>query len=243
VGATTRSAVVVGALSLPGVLAACGVTEGLILGEAPLADAGQADAGQVESASMSLDAEPLLLTLSGQSLTDQHGGDGGTAYTDLCPLGQAVIGYQGFLTAPSVGLILVGGIQALCGELVLTGPTITTTAGATLTIRGESQASPWTQTCPANEVVVGFVGRSGDDLDQVAFQCAAWTVSGDAGSALSSGSIVTLAPAGGDGGTPYEDGCPSGQVARGSNLRAGEWVDAFGLVCGTLGLGPADGGP
>jgi hypothetical protein len=218
------------------------VTEGLILGETPVvidAAAAEEDAGAMRDAESPPSLSP---TLTGESLSAEQGGDGGTPYIDLCPGSQVVIGYRGFLTGPSVGLILVGGIQTLCGELSLSGSSITTTPGATLPVRGTSEASPWTQTCAANQIVVGFTGRSGIALDQVAFQCAAWSASGDGGEALSSGSVVTLLAAGGGGGSPYANTCPAGQVARGNNLRAGEWVDAFGLVCGALALGPDDGG-
>jgi hypothetical protein len=157
-----------------------------------------------------------------------------------------VIGYGGFLTGPEVGATLVGAIQAVCGELsVGSAPSdgVTIGAGATLPMRGATQDTPWSQMCPADEVVVGFSGRSGADLDQVAFECAPWTASNNVdGGVLSAGPTVTLPAAGGDGGTPFQDTCPPGQLARGSNLRAGAWVDAFGLVCGTPALAP-DGGP
>jgi hypothetical protein len=182
------------------------------------------------------------VVIGGQSTTTQQGGPTGTASTDVCPGNQAVIGYQGFVTGPEVGAVLVGAIQTVCGQLSLgTTPSgqLTTAAGATLPVRGSTQDSPWTQMCPADEVVVGFSGRSGAALDQVAFACAPWTVSNGV---LSAGAEVTLTAAGGDGGTPYQDGCPAGQLARGSNLRSGAWIDAFGLVCGTPSLS-ADGGP
>ena len=93
---------------------------------------------------------------------------------------------------------------------------LTTSAGATLPIRGTSQDSPWTQLCPTCEVVVGFSGRSGAALDQVAFVCAPLVISdSDAGSVLAVGLQTTLTPAGGDGGTPYDVACLPGQVAQG----------------------------
>jgi hypothetical protein len=182
--------------------------------------------------------------LSGVSLTAQQGGTTGTAYTDTCPGSQAVIGYEGFLTPPSVGLTLVGGIEALCGDMSFSASGLMTSPGATLPIRGTSQESPWTQQCPAGEVVVGFSGRSGAALDQVAFVCAPLVISeSDAGSVLGVGPETTLTAAGGDGGTPYDVACSPGQVARGSNLRSGEWVDAFGLVCAAPALVPVGGDP
>ena len=53
---------------------------------------------------------------------------------------------------------------------------------------------------------------------------------------LSSELPTPLETVGGDGGSAFQDGCPLGQMARGSNVRSGEWVDAFGLICGTPSL-------
>jgi hypothetical protein len=229
------------------VLDACAGTTGLVLGEASSADAAgvdsltgmtTAEAGVAADAGCPICPDPVAL--SGLSLTAQQGGNGGTAYTDTCPGSQAVIGYQGYITPASVGLILIGGIQALCAEVFLSASGIETSPGATLPMRGTSQDGPWMQICPAGQVVVGFSGHSGLDLDRVAFECAQLVTSeGEAGEELLSlETEVTLAAAGGDGGSPYEVSCPSGQVARGSNLFAGEWVDSFGLVCGSPALVP-----
>ena len=214
---------------------ACGETTGVILGEV----AGDAP---VEAPPLADGGTSLQVVLSGESATAQQGGTTGTPYTDVCPGNQAVIGYRGFLTGPQVGATLVGAIQTVCGQLSMNGASpasMTTAAGATLPMRGTAQDMAWTQMCPADEVVVGFSGRSGADLDQVAFDCAPWIAQGGTGGALAVGTAIPSTAAGGDGGTPFQDDlCPSGQLARGSNLRAGAWVDAFGLVCGTPTLAP-----
>jgi hypothetical protein len=228
-------------------LCACGETRGLILGEnagddggfeASVLDAtGGADGG---CASCS-----YTIVLDGASSTAVQGGETGTPFTDTCPGNQAVIGYQGFLTGPNVSILLVGGVQTLCGELALAGAMglVTTSAGATLPMRGASQDSPWTQMCPADQVVVGFIGRSGSDLDQVAFVCAPWSAKPSGSSeVMTMGTTVTLTPAGGEGGSPYQNACPPGQMARGSTGASGLWVDSFGLVCGTPTIA-IDGGP
>jgi hypothetical protein len=185
--------------------------------------------------------------VSGQSLTAQHGGSGGTAHTDVCPDNQVVIGYRGTLTGPDVStdIVLVGSVQTICGELLLGGSAndqVLTASGATLAPRGLSQLSPWTRMCPADQVVVGFSGRSGSAFDAVAFVCAHWTVSrGALGTLLSSDPPTKLAQVGGVGGEPFDDACPPGEMARGTSLRSGEFIDAFGLVCGAPAI-VADGG-
>jgi hypothetical protein len=241
-----------GVLATLGVLGACVGTTGLVLGETPAPEDASSDAGLPGLAEDGVAPAPdagcptctAPVALSGVSLTAQQGGTTGSPYTDTCPGSQAVIGYQGFLTPPSVGLTLVGGIEALCGDMSFSANGLTTSAGAALPIRGTSQDSPWTQLCPTGEVVVGFSGRSGSALDQVAFVCATLVISdGDTGSVLAVGPQTTLTSAGGDGGMPYDVACSPGQVARGSNLRSGEWVDAFGLVCGVPVLVPVGGDP
>jgi hypothetical protein len=252
VGGAARAAVVLVGLG-SGALAACGETRALILGEVPFVDSGVSivDAGLLVDVGAPVDAGcaacSLPIALTGTSQTTQYGGDSGTTYTDTCPSDQAVIGYQGFLTPPAVGLLLVGAIQAVCGKLASSEAppyALSTTAGATLPVRGISQTGPWTQSCPPDQVVVGFEGNSGDAFDQVAFVCAPWSAAGGTpGGALTMGTPTSLSAIGGDGGMPFHESCPSGQLAIGSNLRAGEWIDAFGLVCATPTTVAGDGGP
>lgn len=236
--------VIAAALALVGTFAACGETRGVVLGDVPVVaqvDAAAFDAGKTGVACASC---ALPVTLSGASQTPSQGTDGGSPSLDLCPGNQVLVGFQGFLTPPSAGLTLIEGLAAMCAELSLVGPPpgpSTATAGATLAFHGASKGSAWTQICPADEVVVGFSGRSGSDLDQVAFECAPWTAESE-GAPLSMGSTVTLPAAGGDGGLPFEDSCPSGQLARGTSGRYGQWVNALALVCATPTLGASDGG-
>lgn len=232
------------ALAFCGALASCGETRGLLLGDVPAAlDAAPSDADVGSICSPCT----IPVVLSGSSTTAEQGGDGGVPHLDLCPDNEVLLGFQGTLTLPSAGLTLVEGFQATCGELTLASAppaAISTTTGSSLPMRGASKGSAWSQVCPANQVVVGFSGRSGSDLDQVAFDCAAWTAASDeAGTPLSMGTPVTLPAAGGDGGLPFQGACPPGQLARGTNGRFGQWVNAFALVCATPTLAAADAGP
>jgi hypothetical protein len=216
-------------------------------------DAGPSDApgegGDETTSSGAIDACGIdggrgnVIVLGGQpTFSGVHGGlNTGTQYGDDCPSNQAVIGYRGFLNSPDSGLIgdfglpaiVIGAIQTVCATLSLGGPAsdeIVPGFSTPLRMLGNGRDSPWTQLCPANEVVVGFAGRSGTALDQVAFVCGHWI----APNTCDSPTIdqATLLPAaGGNGGRRFQEVCPFGQMAVGSYVRAGAWVDAFGLVC------------
>lgn len=221
------------------VVAGCGnETRGLVLGEV--------DTGipleTIDAADVVLDAGcPLCdaaITLDGDTTTAAHGGDGGAPYIDTCPGNQVVIGYQGYVTTVvDGGDELVGSIQTFCGQLSMGGPAmdqVVTSPGATLSARGESPDTPWTQMCPADQTVIGFDGQSGLYVDRIAFTCAHWTATTTPnGIVLARDATDTAVAQGGDGGTAFQESCPAGQVARGSAIRAGFWIDSFALICTT----------
>jgi hypothetical protein len=170
----------------------------------------------------------------------ERGGDGGIAHSDQCPANEAVIGYQGDVTDADAGLQtpVVSRIRTVCGTLSLDGTAsnqVLVGPGATLPLRGLYSGPPWSQVCPANQVVVGFGGRSGDYLDQIGFECGHWVASASGGgTSFTMDTNTTLMPAGGDGGSAFPAvACPPGQMAIGTELRSGLFVDAFSLVCGT----------
>jgi hypothetical protein len=180
---------------------------------------------------------PIGITLSGSTNTAQYGNlSGGTPYNDTCPAGQAIIGFEG-------SLVTAGGwhgqIQALCGTLQLSPSapyTISVSSGATLPVQGAGGELPWVSTCPPNQLVVGFGGRAGLYFDQLSLRCAPLLVNGPPYT-LSRGTITNLPSAGGTGGEPFPTtDCPGGQVAIGSRVRAGGYIDAFGLACSSPAL-------
>jgi hypothetical protein len=175
----------------------------------------------------------------------QHGDPNtGTAYADDCPENQVVTGYRGSLLDPPASDL--SSVLTLCGELAIG------TAGVgevqvlhigTLPERGRHTSATWEQSCPANSIVTGVIGHSGAVVDQIKFQCSRLILSGTG----SEGYVVSLDPAmielnppiGGTGGSPFQVSCPIGQVTRGSNVRAQDSVNAFGLICGTPSFAPA----
>lgn len=186
-----------------------------------------------------VDAAPLpVLGFAPGEDTVQYGGTGGQLFEDVCPTGQVLTGFYGeLLSGEDVWHRLITG---LCSVATLSsdgvgGFSVSLRAGATLPTRGTSGGTPWMRSCPANQVVVGFGGRVGLYLDQLAIHCAPLVVTGSAGAlSISVGSPTALEPVGGLGGSEFPDtDCPPGQVARTLRVLAAQYIDAFGLGCVT----------
>jgi hypothetical protein len=184
---------------------------------------------------------PSGIVMSGQVATALHGGSGGTAYADVCPAGEVVIGYVGYTTTTQP--IVVDWLQTVCGTLSVTASAecqVTVSPGATLMGRGRaSGAGPWKVMCPPNQMVVAFHGLAGFDLDQVSFECAPLTIlKSFSGYRLSIGAGTSLPAQGGTTGPTFQDGCPPNQIAVGTNTHAGQIIYELGLYCSTPALTP-----
>jgi hypothetical protein len=183
---------------------------------------------------------PVSIVWNNPSSTPQFGTPEGTEFDDTCPENQAIIGFRG--SVQDVGVVLVSSIQTFCGHLVIPNPTVTEAsvlAGATLDERGIASGQTWIQMCPRDQMVVGFWGRSGRSLDQVAFDCAGVRVSRNAANEYVLAVDTTISeltpPNGGEGGMPFRSRCTAGQIALAANINAADWIDAFGLTCATPG--------
>jgi hypothetical protein len=218
-------------------LGACAGTEGRVLWEerdATVVVEDAAPAGPV-------DAGVLVLTLSGETPTAIFGGEEADKHLDVCPENQALIGYRGTIESDvfvneDSAVPVIGSLEGVCATLAVSGSgRVTTTEAGPLPRRGMAESDPWEQRCAKDEIIVAFSGNSGVALDRIGFTCSAWQVWEDAGSlTLTRGPLHPLESAGGPGGGEFSDGCPAGQLARGSATRAGSWVDAAGLICGRL---------
>ncbi len=189
------------------------------------------------------EAPKEVVFLSGSTMTTEQAGDvDGSVSSDVCPTNQVVIGYRGslssdvFVNAPGPATPVIGVIQTLCGALSLgdaSSSELSIASGAVLAARGMDPGAAWSANCPPDEVVEGFSGRRGFYLDQVQITCAGWTLSPlDAAPGLAIAGTTTLAATGGGGGMPFPfEQCPRGEMATGTTIQAGQYVEGFGLIC------------
>lgn len=179
-----------------------------------------------------------LRVLSFGTLTDttMRGGAGGVLTEDACPITTALVGVTGELNPGG----WIGRLRGLCGNLRLTGSgagpyTIDLpSVGSMTALRGVTGgAGTTTSMCPPNTVVVGFTGRAGGFVDQLALRCAPLIVSSTPTEfVVNVGAVSTAPPAGGTGGTAFPNtDCPAGQIASEVRIRSLDSIDAFGVGC------------
>ena len=149
------------------------------------------------------------------------------------------MGYQGYVSSdPSRTWVMR--VQALCARVTLTDGVLAIGKPVSLLQHGTDGDVTWQRACPKNQVLVSLSGRAGNFIDQLVVSCAPLQVSGASGSyTFSVGSPQELAPVGGEGGTAFAAAsCGNSQIAFGHTGRSGQWVDALGLVCGTVVIAP-----
>lgn len=206
-------------------------------------DASVADASAaVDAASSTPDGAPVpdandipILSFQRTGDTPQEGGGGGAPHEDICPTGQLMTGLAG---SNDGGDEYIGQISAQCSAATLSpdgsgGFDIELATGQQLPARGDGGGSSWIRDCDAGDVMVGFDGRAGAYLDRLFVRCASLTVSG-APEALTftTGNPYELTLVGGGGGSPFPHrDCPDGEVVTTTRIRAGSFVDAFGVGC------------
>lgn len=194
-----------------------------------------------------IDCDPLGVSFPHASDTPVRGSSADGDFLDDCPFGQVQIGIQVNTAAgPSTGLLTE--VATLCGAVSVTpagaGAMIAVSPGARVPetgARGSAAATGGSTSvlCPANQAVVGVAGSAetaSGRISQVTLRCAPLAATGTASSGygISMGAATALPPFGEAGTTaiPATD-CPSGTVARGAHLRAGEVLNGYGLRCGT----------
>jgi hypothetical protein len=177
---------------------------------------------------------PRDLTLEGTTPTTLRG-TSATPTLDVCPADQVVIGFEGS-QARSPQYPWLQSLGALCGDVLVdtVSLAVTTTAAGRLPAHGSAGGIDWMRPCPADQVVVGFDGRDGDYVNQLAFRCARLLITREGtGHAVSTGPVTPLPAVGANAGAVFPStSCPAGQVARGAGINAASWVNSFALICG-----------
>jgi hypothetical protein len=205
------------------------------------AGGGAAAGGAAGSGGMPNQPEPSAITVSAtKNATAKHSpSGGGSAYLDDCPANQVLIGFRGTIDGGIASLRSVAGI---CGTLSVgaSSPFAVTTAQAgTLPAREAAGNTVENAMCPANQVIVGFSGRTATYIEALSFRCAPLTITGSAPNyELEIGSATNTSPIGGENaGTTFNAiNCAAGQVAVSQVPNAGSAIDNFGLRCSEVSL-------
>jgi len=167
------------------------------------------------------------------------GGSGGSAFTLACPNNTVLVGIDGRSGAR------VDAITPVCAPLLVTpvagspeySYAVHTGTATTMGTVGGTGGSVFSSRCPADQVVISMVGRSGDNIDRIQLSCGALSIAHVASSwLLALTPAASLSSYGGGGGGPFSFACPAGQAATGATGRAGDRVDRFGFVCSRLGI-------
>lgn len=163
---------------------------------------------------------------------------GATEYIDTCPIEQIIIGFEGFLREPGVDPMAHGRIRAICGAPSIRSADenciVEITPVDSLPLRGIAGDIEWTQTCPDNEVILGFKTWTGNNIDCLAFRCVPLVIANDGGGyAIELGPPRDMEPVGNTegGSVDFWHDCPDGQVATTTKLEADHFLRAFSLGC------------
>ena len=175
--------------------------------------------------------------------TDVQGSDGGSAFLDVCPEGEVLVGLRGGMSGS-----FISGISGICGAVRVSEAhpyTISITPGDAMPgVRGiMGSEQPTSEMCPPNEVVVGFEGSTAlfdannprPVLFRISLVCAPLLAEGPpAAPSFTLGETTRTPSMGGsdDKGDAFDPvHCPGSQIARALQGRSGMLVDALALGC------------
>jgi hypothetical protein len=208
-------------------------------------DAGSTDGAPARSNDGAIDAQgrPTGITIapSPMSTAQRSPSPGGNPFLDMCAPNEVIVGFTGTVDEVDGSVSYLRSFRAECSAPSIAAESnmtyrVSLVPAESLTVRGLAGAVTQTRRCGANEMVVGFAGRSGAYIDQISILCAPLLISGSAPNFT-----VSVGPTGGSsngiggtGGEPFDAiACPPGQIAVGDQGRAGAAIDAFGLLCAT----------
>jgi hypothetical protein len=151
------------------------------------------------------------------------GGSGGGASRLDCPGNTVATGVAGRAAS------LIDRLLLKCNEQSIRFPTEFTGKYAFSDAAGGDGGKGFILDCDPREVIVGFNGRSGANVDQIRPLCASaerW-IRGEDWSAHET-EFLTV---GGTGGTPFSTICPAKEAIVGLDVRSGSLIDSIHLIC------------
>jgi hypothetical protein len=186
---------------------------------------------------------PPVVTFSGQTATEQHpAGTSSPAYTDVCPAGEAIAGFNLLIKFDTNGLqqwVFRTDLMCVHPDVAADGKggwTVTWGRGDNVPGHGVDGAVNVQLMCPMNWFLTGYHGRAGAGIDALAYTCAAILFDAN-GQAYMGPNLDIQSGVGGMGGSAYPYVyCPAGQIANTvfSRALANTPADAWGLGCATV---------
>jgi hypothetical protein len=194
-----------------------------------------------------LDADAAADAASGVTFTDpgfsmevMPANPGGEGFDDPCGPGEVLVGLVGTVGTNLFGansdLLGVNSVQARCAAAVTAGKPGGFGTGASRALAAHGTEGPDRQnaTCPADQVIVGFEGTTGQWIDRLYVHCASVEVQKGTGFPLVIIGEGTRLPVGLGKDTPETlqlVRCDTGKIAVGIRGASGLAVDSFGLRC------------
>ena len=183
------------------------------------------------------DGCPILQVILLSDTSPLYGAGGGSLFSDVCPLGQVIVGIN---VRSETHL---DQFQAVCGTTGLVEDdsaepyeySLGISAGTSLAVHGGTGGDAATYLCPANQMVSGIFGASGMEVDRFGVRCASIRAAGTVGSFSTVRTDgASSSSYGGPGGTSFDYSCPDGAVMTGVYGRSDTAINAIGGYCSNV---------
>jgi hypothetical protein len=152
----------------------------------------------------------------------RRGGSGGESFSAKCASGGVLVGIR------VLAGHYVNALAAICADL---DENCALKQAIAQNLHGGNEGQRYETLCEPGSALIGIHGRSGIYVDTLGIRCGPLRV---VGGVVRVEKGVSHPAVGGQGGSPFDDECPSAQVGQRLNGRAGRYLDQIELVCATV---------
>jgi hypothetical protein len=180
----------------------------------------------------------------GEPVDGPYFGGSGSSRIRPCAPGYALFGFSGKIGTKD-GDRRVGRLSPICAPLEIVagahGFEVHTGAPVALEDFGKGDKDPWSDACPADEVILGIFGAAGGEIESLGFTCGPLVVTGAPGAwGLTVGPSDYTSPVRGGGDPAGSHGfsydCPAGWAGTRITAQAEDRVKGIQLDCSPITL-------